>query len=927
MSKPGSAWLWPVCAAAFAACTTSLTIGQDDDGPDSLATSVTAQGLTGEYYQGTAFQQRVLTRVDPVINFSLRGTAIAPQVGGDNFSVRWTGKVKPRFSETYTFSVVSDDGVRLWVNDQLLVDNWTLHGAVENSGQVALLADQAYAIRLEFYQGGGWADCVLSWSSPSQPKQVVPTSQLETIAPAQGLLASYYDGIDFGTFAASRVEPGVQLGALDTDLAARVGPDTYSVVWEGQVLAPSSETYTFYTRTDDGVRLWVNGQKLVDNWNVHGVTEDQGAIALTAGAAYDIRLEFFQNHGATECSLWWSSPKRNKELVPAQFLVPMDPTSGLRAEYFADVGFRRFRLSRVERTVNHSWEGAAPAPGMPADHFSVRWTGKVTPRSSGLYSFSTVTDDGVRLWVNGQKLIDNWTLHAPTQDVGQVQLTAGTAYDVVMEFYEAEGGATAQLYWASPGQPPQIIPASALTAAEPTTTDVTVAFISREPKMDFVWGSTNPTREGWPTVGQPVTWQAHIRTWSEAPLAPVAYRWLVDGAVVATGTVRLAPNAETTVDLARHWSFERHWLSFQLDADGALREVEKANNELGVFTDAISLALYVEQGLYDDFHQHQWQLGVGSNGFEDWAQRQVRMWNEKFAAAVSPDDPKGVLDRIRLDRVVVVADHALPLAGGVATNNPNLADRSVDLQWGFPSQGASYYSDRTTVSEQNPSYYEGTLIHELLHARYLLDSYALDVNDDGKGSTVAVREGGQLVAGSVYLPFISGPILYFNAQGGMMSGDYGRVDPYSAHALNLIAGRRAVQGNWNAPGNVGSYIFDLPAENRLTVKDEQGRPLPGASVSVFRAVGRGNSLYDKLYDNVADMVLTADAQGRVLLGKNPFAPSAPTIWELHPAGTPLVRVGYQGRVGYAFIEISRFNQAYWRGQTQLADHELRVVLH
>jgi hypothetical protein len=94
-------------------------------------------------------------------------------VGADTFSVRWTGNVVPQFSQTYTFYTVSDDGVRLYVNDALVINNWTDHGPTENTANVALVAGQSYSIRMEYYEAGGGAVARLHWSSPSLTRRPV----------------------------------------------------------------------------------------------------------------------------------------------------------------------------------------------------------------------------------------------------------------------------------------------------------------------------------------------------------------------------------------------------------------------------------------------------------------------------------------------------------------------------------------------------------------------------------------------------------------------------------------------------------------------------------------------------------------------------------------------------------------------------------
>ena len=113
-----------------------------------------------------------------MISFDFGTAAPASGVPTDGFQVRWTGQVTPAFTETYTFYTQSDDGVRLWVNDVQLVDNWTNHGSTENSGTIALTAGVPVSIRLEYYDSSGGALIRLSWSSPSEPKLTLPARAL-----------------------------------------------------------------------------------------------------------------------------------------------------------------------------------------------------------------------------------------------------------------------------------------------------------------------------------------------------------------------------------------------------------------------------------------------------------------------------------------------------------------------------------------------------------------------------------------------------------------------------------------------------------------------------------------------------------------------------------------------------------------------------
>jgi len=117
------------------------------------------------------------------------------------------------------------------------------------------------------------------------------------------------------------------------------------------------------------------------------------------------------------------------------------------AEYFANLDLTGAPvLTRCEANPpNYNWGNGSPAASLPVDAFSARWTG--TPNfSGGNVKFTTVSDDGVRLFVDGARIINNWTFHATTTNTAQRTLATG-AHSVVMEYFEGGGGATAKLSW------------------------------------------------------------------------------------------------------------------------------------------------------------------------------------------------------------------------------------------------------------------------------------------------------------------------------------------------------------------------------------------------------------------------------------------------------------------------------------------------
>ena len=341
-------------------------------------------GLKAEYYNNRDFTDLALTRTDETVDFNWGSGSPDAAIDANTYSVRWTGSVAPLHSETYEFFTNSDDGVRLWVDDQLLIDNWTNHAATENSGTIDLQAGQQYDIRMDYYENFGKSVAQLLWSSESQSKEIIPESQLDSPAvdtpspdvsgngqnkeiipefqldspavdtpsldvssnsqnkeiipesqldsPAvdtaspdvsgngTGLTAEYYNNRDFTDLVLTRTDETVDFNWGSGSPDAAIAPNTYSVRWTGFVEPLYSETYQFKTSSDDGVRLWVNDQLLVDNWTDHGVKDNRGTIDLEAGQQYEIRMDYYENRGKSVAKLAWSSESQSEEIIPQRQL-------------------------------------------------------------------------------------------------------------------------------------------------------------------------------------------------------------------------------------------------------------------------------------------------------------------------------------------------------------------------------------------------------------------------------------------------------------------------------------------------------------------------------------------------------------------------------------------------------------------------------
>jgi MSHA biogenesis protein MshQ len=283
----------------------------------------------------------------------------------------------------------------------------------------------------------------------------------EAAAPAPagsgtGLGASYFNNLTLtGTPALARTE------AIDFDWGTGapgtgVNADNFSVRWTGKLAVPATGSYRFQTESDDGVRLWVNGVQLINNWTDHAPAVDTGAaINLVAGAQVDVVVEYYEKGGGALMRLRWMAPGESTFVtLPASRLTPPPVTTGtgLAGSYFNNTTLSGTAVLTRTEAINFNWGTGSPGTGVASNNFSARWTGTVLAPTTGTYRFQTESDDGVRVWINGTQVINNWTDHSPaTNTSGNVSLTAGQRYTVRVEYYEKGGGAVMRLRWRLPG--------------------------------------------------------------------------------------------------------------------------------------------------------------------------------------------------------------------------------------------------------------------------------------------------------------------------------------------------------------------------------------------------------------------------------------------------------------------------------------------
>lgn len=645
--------------------------------------SGSTNGLTARYYSNVFSNipnsAATLTRVDDNVNFSWGEAAPAANITPNAFAVRWSGKITPTATGVYTFYTQSNDGVKLSINNDIVINKWQYQALTEWSGTITLTAGVSYNIVLDFFEGNGDAICKLLWSGPGIAKQVVPSAVLipesntstspnitqqpnsisillgetATFAIAasgtgplsyqwrkngvniQGAVTSTYsytptiqdNGANFvvivsntsGSATSSTamltvtvpVSPAVitqepQGGSYvegDTIQLSVAATSTEPVTYQWQkngvdILGATGSSYRFKASLQDhnqSFRVIVtnSGGSTISNSAVVlisaistppsilqqpiSISLTQGSLAtfsVVASSPAIISYQWLKNGnviegatsniytfaaglldheavysvlvsnsagttpsqsvtltvtpaqlptivlqpaattvtdgdtaqfsvevvgGTTPLSYQWQkngtniagatqSSYRFKALLADHLanyrvvitnaagslssdlaLLTVNPSTvvhGLTAKYFSNV-FASIPnsspvLSRIDANINFAWGTASPGGTVSANAFAARWTGKIKVNSTGTYTFYTYSDDGARLWVNGQLIIDKWAYQGPTEWSGSISLLGGLYYDIKLEYFEGNGDATCKLSYSSATTPKAIVPSNIL---------------------------------------------------------------------------------------------------------------------------------------------------------------------------------------------------------------------------------------------------------------------------------------------------------------------------------------------------------------------------------------------------------------------------------------------------------------------------------
>ncbi len=260
-------------------------------GWEEVITSCPTGQFMAEYFNNSDLSgEPTSIRCEDVVSNDWKYSGPGEGISSNRFSVRWTGRFN--FEEgVYAFGLKADDGVRLWVDNQLIANAWVNKGYQELRPRQTLTGGE-HEIKLEYYEWYGAANAKLSWE-----KAIVscPTGQF---------LAEYYNNLNLqGDPILTRCENSINYSWNTGSPADGVNKDNFSVRWTGTFQFDGGET-TFTATTDDGMQVFIDNSLLINSWRNQPRTEYSAALELSGGE-HEIRVNYYERGGHAVAALRW----------------------------------------------------------------------------------------------------------------------------------------------------------------------------------------------------------------------------------------------------------------------------------------------------------------------------------------------------------------------------------------------------------------------------------------------------------------------------------------------------------------------------------------------------------------------------------------------------------------------------------------------
>jgi len=335
--------------------------------------------------------------------------------------------VIPTSRPTGTVHVVQPGETLTWIALRYGINVWTIARANGITNLNHIYVGQRLVIP-------GYAPSPKPSPKPSQPS--VPASWL---GPWSG---EYFDNVTLsGSAYLTRDDEQINFNWDYGPPAGGMPTNSFSVRWTGTFHFDEG-TYRFYAKVDDGVRVSIDGEQVINGWRDGGLRTYTVDRALATGD-HTIVVEYYDRVQVAQVYFW---SKKVSGPVPTPTPSAPTPTEGWKGEFFNNQDLTGEPVATThDGWIGFKWGTDSPMPGVNSDHFSARWTTRMHLKTDH-YRFCAMSDDGVRIYVGGKLVVDEWHANNGVAYCGEHWASTGT-YEVKVEYYEDGGKALLYVWW------------------------------------------------------------------------------------------------------------------------------------------------------------------------------------------------------------------------------------------------------------------------------------------------------------------------------------------------------------------------------------------------------------------------------------------------------------------------------------------------
>lgn len=434
-------------------------------------------GILYAYYEGNWSALPDFSSLNVLQSGTLAEISLSPRSRDQEFAFSYSGYFNAPSDGSYTFFTTSDDGSKLYIHDQLVVDNDGLHGPQERNGKISLKKGM-HPIRVEFFEKSGGETLMVHVQLAGQDKRSLAAADLfyendgksepgtepieDGLAPVSlndphpGIRYAYYHG-QWSVLPDFDQHMALKTGSLsEISLSPRERDHDFGFSFTGYFNAPVDGSYTFFTTSDDGSKLYLHDQMVVDNDGLHASREKKGEVVLKKGM-HPIRVEFFERGGFETLLVHVQLAGHEKRSIAGSDLfydaqqveqsqdqglagISMDnPIQGVKFDYFEGSGWQQLpAFASLEPVKSGTLSQFSLAPRQRDADFGFVFHAYFKASKGGEYTFFTTSDDGSKLYIHDQLVVDNDGLHAKLTKSGSVFLQQGY-HPIRVEFFERGG--------------------------------------------------------------------------------------------------------------------------------------------------------------------------------------------------------------------------------------------------------------------------------------------------------------------------------------------------------------------------------------------------------------------------------------------------------------------------------------------------------